>query len=149
MTYKPLQFWHTGIIITIRQGYRIRNAEVHSQRVLKIQHSLDITAEVNGISLRSISPRASPRLQPIFIAPELPRKADGLDMRNGSSRFSGLQEDSVEWPNTLLFDGIHLAGKDFLFPKASLYSNLPWLWRSGGGSLWTLSMLLLDCCTVK
>lgn len=147
MTYKTLQFWHTGITITIRQGYCLRDAEVHSQRVLKLQHSFDITTEVKGISLRSINLRATQRLQPILTALELLRKAGGLCMRNGSSHFSGLQEDSVEWPNTFLFDGIHLAGKDFFFPKVSLNSNLPWLSGSGGGCLGCLSVLLLDCCT--
>lgn len=149
MTYKTLQFWHMGIIITIKQAYRLRNAELHLQRVLKMQHSLDITAEVNGISLRSINPRAPHRLQPIFIVPELLRKAEGLCVRNGSSHFSGLQEDSVEWPNMIQFDGTHLAGQNFLFLKASLYSTLPWLRRPRGSSLWSLSMLLLNCCTVN
>lgn len=126
------------------------HSEVHLQRVLKLQHSSDITTEVKGISLRSVNPRATQRLQPTFIALELLRKADRLciHVRNGSSHVSGLQEDSVEWPNMFLFDGIHLAGKDFFFAKVPLNSNLPWLWGSGGGSLGSLSLLLLDCCTV-
>lgn len=94
------------------------------QRVLEIQHSLDISAEVSGISLRLIHSRASHRQQPVFVAPELLRKADGLCMRDRSSQFSGFQQDSVEWPNSLLFDGFYLAERDLLFPKASLYSNL-------------------------
>lgn len=144
MTYKTLQFWHPGTTVTIRQGYCLRNAELLSQRGLKLQHSSDITAEVKGISLRSINPRATQRLQPIFIALELLRKADGLCTRNGSSHSSGLQEDLVEWPNMLLFDGIHLAGTDFFFPKVSLNSSLPWLWGSGE-ALWG-AVLLLHCC---
>lgn len=71
MTYKTLQFWHTGITITVRQAYCLRSAKVHSQRVLKLQHSLDITTEVKGISLRSVNPRATQRLQVVFTALEL------------------------------------------------------------------------------
>lgn len=140
-----------GITIAIWQGYHIRNAEEHLQKVLKLQCSLDITAEANGISLRSINPRASHRLQPIFIALEVLRNADGLCIRN-RSHLSRLQEDSVEWPNvTICWDPFGL--KRLPFPKGkcsfSLYSSLSWFQTSGGGCLWSFSMLLLECCTVK
>lgn len=139
MPCKTLHFWHT----LPSQECRDRSAKGFESTALTWHHSWSQWDFFKADKPQSIS-QAAARIH----APELLRKADGLRMGNGSSWLSGFQQDTVEEPNSLLFDRFHLAGKGLFFPKASLYSNLPRLWQSGGGSLWSLSVLLFGCGTV-